>query len=121
MKLRFKLRTLLITTAVVGLFLALQMYVHNKSRRFMNDFDSLNGGLVSEHGFNVDSTSVAPVSISDVFLFRRRCQIGLSKKRVLATGESFQGQRVYKYNVYLVSETSGPEMTPESMILFPFE
>ena len=34
---RFKLRTLLIATALIGLFLGLHVHVHNKARRFVEE------------------------------------------------------------------------------------
>lgn len=84
MQLRFKLRTLLIATALVGLFLGLQVHAHNKAKRFVKSVGdpstAAHSRVVRDMGnrdFAVSSASLVKLSILDVVLIRRRCEVNL--------------------------------------------
>lgn len=95
---RFKLRTLLFTTALVGLLLALQVHVHLKAKRFVEKklADAKNGEVLGQLNYAV----VNQISVSDFLLLRRSCDVSISDTSPL--------QLIYRYRVPFIGE---PEKT----------
>ena len=92
MKLRFKLKTLFIATALVGLFLGLQIYVHNKAKRTLNE--DWNSG----HDDTILSASVLPISFADIVGMERRCEIVFER----TDGQNYVVTIALKYQVRLI-------------------
>lgn len=120
MKLRFKLRTLLIATALVAVFLGLQMHVHMKARRFVDEVTELSDAtqerLVSDTGspnetrYHVGSkdgtnnfTMLKPISFGDVIFMRRRCEVTFMSTRPMHDGELYTEHRNH-YTFFLDRE-----------------
>lgn len=76
---RFKLRTLLIATALVGLCLGLQVHVHNKAKRFLEEMREPTQETKERLGISLHSSDfsshLAPISFNDVIRFERRCEV----------------------------------------------
>ena len=88
MKIRFKLRTLLFFTAVFGIFLAGQVHVHNKAKRFAEEMRELSKDaqekLLRDAGVNLETHDFlkgspravrVPPKFADVLLIRRTCNV----------------------------------------------
>lgn len=75
MKLRFKLRTLLIVTALVASFLGLQGHVHSKAKRFVDEKNQ----SVSQNILQFERATLAQVSLADVLLIKRRCRVSVGE------------------------------------------
>lgn len=71
---RFKLRTLIIAiaTALIGVFLGLQVHVHNKVNTLAHE---LLGRKMLSSDVLVERVRVLPVSMSDFLLLRRKCVV----------------------------------------------
>lgn len=67
---RFKLRTLLIVTALVAVPFALQVHVHNRAQSFAEEMRQSQ----VPSGF-VEYASVLPLSFTDVCRLQRRCKV----------------------------------------------
>lgn len=94
--LRFKLRTLLIVTALIGLFLGLQVHVQLKAKRFVDEMSdpsmeskmrlvrdasiSIDRSELEERQFKVESVFIAPTSLEDIFLVRRQIDVFVSNR-----------------------------------------
>lgn len=102
---RFRLRTLLIATAVIGLFMAFQVHVHMKARRFveaMKESPRAKRGVPDDYQSFASAedyksfAQISPVTLADVFLLRRRCHvfIGTSKSNGIFNNA---------YEVYLIN------------------
>lgn len=97
MKIRFKLRTLLITTALVAVYLGLQIHVHIKAKRFVEEMMEHAPKRSSRHE-EVEYASLAPPSFSDIIRFERRCQVLMSQIIL----ENADGTTSYAYYCFRV-------------------
>lgn len=113
---RFRLRTLLIATAFLGLFLGLQVHVHNKAKRFVEEMsepsiealDQLSVGF-GPGIYTMESVSLSPLTIRDVLYFRRRCNV-----KFLESLPARAGQRK-KHHIYFHYVTCfGNEFNPDN-------
>ena len=71
---RFRLRILLIATALIGLFFGLQGHVHVKARRFVEEMRPPASLKTLEYEREKHAL-IVKVSPIDVLLFRRRCRV----------------------------------------------
>lgn len=99
MKLRFRVRTLLIVTAVVAIFFGLQIHVHNKSKRFVEDVRRS-----SVPDTRVEAAFVMPLSVTDVLCFQRRCAFQVETTERLTTGGKIVIQQTVNYRVQCLGE-----------------
>ena len=82
---RFKLRTLLIATTLVGVFLGLQVHVHIKAKQFVEEMKSQSveaqKRLIRDAGLSPigkvrrSAVSFEPVTFIDVVVIRRRAKV----------------------------------------------
>ena len=93
---RFKLTTLLIAAALIGLFLGLQAHVHNKAKRFVAD--QLEGP-----GQRFVTASVSSPSLADVLFLRRRCVVTPTQTTQPALAKQFK--IILTYRVHCFGET----------------
>ena len=99
MKFRFKLRTLLIATALIGLFLGLQIHVHNKAKRFVKEMSE-----VAERDDGAESAWIESLSVSDVLGFRRRCAVVWRRTKGERNGLKYSSTVALVYEVRLTSK-----------------
>ena len=115
MKLRFKLRTLLIATALVAAPLGLQVHVHNKGKRFVEELRS-NSSKVRERltdafgpgDYEVESARLKPASILDILYFKRRCKVEFQRTR-RRSEYRFRSHHLYIHYVTCVGENIDPD------------
>ena len=100
---RFKLRTLLITSAVVGLFLGLQVQVHLKAKKFVEQMRRTDSEthekeirIFGSDDIRVEYASIAPLSLADFVLMRRRCEFTFSVPPL------YNGPRLHVHVLYYV-------------------
>ena len=113
---RFKLRTLLIATALIGLFLGIHVHVHNKAKRFVKE-------MRKHHGDKLREASISPPSFEDVIFLRRRCVV-TSIHEVQLEGmysNAFRSKSISTvlphsrtYRVYLYGEAVRQRLSSES-------
>lgn len=118
MEFRFKIRTILIATAIVAGYFGLQAHVQNKAERFIEELRDSSGEMVRELKFQVDYASTSPVSFNDVLLLRRRCEVRISKHTESQGGKA-EFRWTYRYHVFCFGKSSEPYMTPDHLY-FPF-
>lgn len=107
---RFKLRTLLIATSLVGLFVGLQVHVHNKAKRFVeemrNPSEAMREQLVRDSGSSNNtrylngssreegnSALLMPVSFGDAVFLRRRCEVTFLSVCPIPEGQLYKEHR----------------------------
>lgn len=116
--LRFKLRTLLIATAVISVFLGLQVHVHNKALRFEKEMKESSmeaqKQLIAEAGIESESDVLwkavlsEPVSFTDVALVRRRYRIEFFCVSPGSRGAAF----IHRYSIGPFGEKCESEVKP---------
>lgn len=116
MKIRFKFRTLLIFIAFIGTLVAIQLHIASLAQQFVDEIrqptTENRQRLLHDTGSEVELTylwgpgdnvrgkaSVAPLSFSDVLLFRRRCEVTFATAYLL---QDVLIEREYKH-VYRLS------------------
>ena len=113
---RFKLITLLIATVLVGLFLALQVHVYVKTRRFLEEKLAKSAFVRNEVTFEIDDVSMDAMSISDFFMLKRSCQVIL----IGPTNLDVQKTELLRHH-YHVPCIGAPERTSVSNYVRHFE
>lgn len=122
MKLRFKIRTLLICTALIAVFLGLQVHVHNKASKFLEEMrsESSERTLLLTRDFDTDDyrveyASMLPLSFWDVVYLQRRCEVSLSATFSMS-GEDGKvvTQNVYSYPVTCFGEINYDDVSSVS-------
>ena len=109
---RFKLRTLLIATALVAVFLGMQVCVHNKTKKFIEEAtvptDDKRFILGRYPSFKAVPSTISPISFGDIVFVKRRCEIRYEEKEVPqgVFVKSRQPKRA-RYGVFLFCETKG--------------
>ena len=119
MRIRFKLRTLLIATALVGLFLGLQVHVHNKAKRLVDEMSNpsvetlerlcRDAKLTDElHYYTLEAdavhVSLTPLSFGDVLFARRRTEARFTIVWSADGGGSITNYK-HRYRLYLFGES----------------
>lgn len=110
MKLRFKLRTLLIVTALVAVFLGMQSYVESKAKRYLADMREQSDGsrLRKNWPYRLE-TSIAPMSFRDFLYVRRRVEVKLLFVTLTSEVDEHVRERAYFFSVYCFDEHSFDE------------
>ena len=114
---RFNLRTLLIATALVAVFLGMQVCVDNKTKKFIEEAtvstDDKRFILGRYPSFKAVQSTISPISFSDIVFMRRRCEIRYEEKEVPqgVFVQSRQPKRA-RYSVFLFRETKGLPLKP---------
>ena len=99
MKIRFKVRTLLVVTAIFAVFFALQVHVHNKANRFV---EKVRKSSVPDK--RIESASLMPLSITDVVCFQRRCEFQVEVTDRMPTGGKIVIQQTINYRIQCFDE-----------------
>lgn len=96
---RFKLRTLLFFTAVFGLFLAGQVHVHSKAKRFVKELENPSPELLEKYfagygtGSTVESASIERLTLFDILTFSRDCEFISVSRRFEYQGTKYRDDR----------------------------
>lgn len=97
---RFKLRTLLIATALMAVPLALQVHVHSKAQSFAKEMRQLQvpWGVV-------EYASVLPLSFTDVCRLQRRCEVHYLRFENSDMGKTYRHGKMDIHLVNILGDT----------------